>query len=548
MRAPPAVLARIAGTLAAALGLLAVSVAALPAQTVVEMAGGGSSLLGGYGVTANFWRNGVEGWFGLGYLDGVRAGAFFRTNVGKDTLRVGNDALLVRYPTDVFSPGSYLLVQGVSYVSASQQNAYQVFGGASSDGLSAPFFQPTSVEAPLVALFARRRISPTVTVTGSALVADEQTVVPGVEWRAAPEVLTALVAGAGSGRPYVASSVLARRGALGLKAAYVWNPQRFRRSPVPIPNQTEVDRENIQLTYDLDPEFTIGFARQNFVQDSSDAQAQVSATGNSLFGGGTWHDLRLTAGLYDSRSQGISNLSSYLGVGREVTSWLDAEFFLLQSRPEEMPVETTPIVNLRWRVSPRIGLMQQLSVHSGRPSVLFGASVRSALGEFGVDYQIVHQPFEPLQPFRSALNLTARLQLGGYSTSLGTYIQPDGSVDYAASGSTFLYMGAFGGVQPNQIGNGGFGRYLVRGRVRDEAGAPVEGAALEIGGEVTFSNSSGEFFVRARRPRRLPLVVKLDEFLLPGHWDVIAAPDEVRAEQEDRAANVEIILARKAPS
>ncbi len=548
MRAPTAVPARTAVALAAALGLLAPSGAVLRAQTVMEVAGGGSSLLGGYGVTANFWRNGVEGWLGLGYLDGVRAGAFFRTAVGKDTLRVGNDVLQVRYPTDVFGAGTNLLVQGVSYVSASQQGAYQVFGGASSDGLSAPSFQPTSLEAPLAALFTRRRISPTVTVTGSALLAAQQTFVPGVEWRAAPEVLTALVAGAGAGRPYLASSAVARRGDFGIKAAYVWNPDRFRRSPVPVPNQTEVDRENLQVTYDLSSEFTIGMARQNFVQDSSDAQALVRATGNSLFGGGTWRELRFTVGLYDSRSQGISNLSSYLGLGREVTTWLDAEMFLLQSRPEDMPVETTPILNLRWRVSPRVGLMQQLSVHSGRPTVLFGANLRSAFGEFGVDYQIVHQPFEPLQPFRSALNLTARLQLGGYSTSVGTYIQPDGSVDYAASGSTFLYMGGFGGVQPTQIGNGGLGRYLVRGTVQDEGGAPVEGAALEIGGEVTFTNSSGEFFVRTRRPHRVPLVVKPDEFLRPGRWEVVSAPAEVKAEPESRAAAVRIVLARKTPS
>ncbi len=161
-------------SLALAMALLALSVAALRAQTVVEVEAGGSSLLGGYGATANFWRNGVEGWIGLGYLDGIRAGAFFRTRVGKDTLRVGNDVLLVRYPTDMFSPGNNLLVQGVSYAGGTANTAFQVFGGASSDGLGAPSFQPTSLEAPLGALFVRRRLSPTVTVTGSALVADHQ--------------------------------------------------------------------------------------------------------------------------------------------------------------------------------------------------------------------------------------------------------------------------------------------------------------------------------------------------------------------------------------
>jgi hypothetical protein len=178
--------------------------------------------------------------------------------------------------------------------------------------------------------------------------------------------------------------------------------------------------------------------------------------------------------------------------------------------------------------------------------VLFGANLITALGEFGADYQIVHQPFQPFQPFRSTLNLTARLQLGRYSTNLGTYVRPDGSVDYSASGSTFLYMGAFGGVQPQQLGQS-LGRYVVRGVVREETGDPVEGAAVSLGGEMAFTNSRGEFFVRARRPQRYELTVPLEEFLLPGRWEAVTVPSEAVAEPEDRAHGVEIILRRVVP-
>ena len=64
----------------------------LTAQTVVEVEGGGSSLLGGYGATANFWRTNLDGWIGIGYLNGLRLGASVRTAVNKDTLRIGNDS------------------------------------------------------------------------------------------------------------------------------------------------------------------------------------------------------------------------------------------------------------------------------------------------------------------------------------------------------------------------------------------------------------------------------------------------------------------------
>ena len=525
------------------LSLLAVP-AGVGAQTVVEVQGGGSSLNHGYGATANFWRSGVDGWVGLGYLNGFRVGAFLRKSLGRDTLGVGNNALIMQLPTDVFTPGFNLLVQGISFSGGNDRGSYMAFGGASSNGLSAPTFQATSIQQPLGAFFAQRRVAPTVRLTATTLFSQRQTILPGVQWQPLPELTTAFAAGIGSGRPYAASSLLLRKGPLGVKASYGWNPRRFRRAPVATPNQTEVERENITITYDLGPYFSVGVGRQNYVQDSTDSALPVRATGNTAFAGGIWANTRLTAGVYDSRSEGIRNLSSYMAVGRELTRWLDAELFVLQSRPEGRAVTTTPLANLRWRVTSRLGLSQQISWHDKRPTILFGASLMTPIGDFAADYQIVHQPFRPFNPFRSTLNLTARLQLGKYSTSVGTYVQPDGSVDYSASGRTFLYMGSFGGMQPQQLG-GRMAQYVVRGTVRDETGNPVEGAAIEIGGEVVFSNSTGQFFHRLGRPGRSTVRVLTAEFLLPGQWEVVSAPADAVAGSET-AGGIEIILSHPA--
>jgi hypothetical protein len=511
------------------------------AQTVVEVQGGGSSLMDGYGATANFWRSGVDGWIGLGYLNGFRAGAFLRKAMKRDTLGIGNTVLVMRLPTDIFTPGYNLLVQGLTYAGGNDRTSFLGFAGASSAGVGAPSFQPTNIEQPMGAVFFQHRVAPTVRVTATAIVADQQTVLPGLLWQPLPDITAGFVAGVGSGRPYAASSLSLRRGPLDMKASYAWNPDRFRRAAVPTPNQAEVDRENISITYDLSSEFSVGVGRQNFVQDSSDSEVPVRATGNTVFAGGRLRDFRVSAGLYDSRSQGTRNLSSYFAVGRQLTRWLDTEVFVLQSRPEGQPTVTTPLANLRWRISPRLGLNQQISVHNKRPTVLFGASLITSIGEFAVDYQIVHQPFKPFNPFRSTLNLTARLQLGSYSTSVGTYVRPDGAVDYSASGSTFLYMGSFGGAQQQPIG-GRMSQYVIRGSVRDVAGNPVEGAALDFNGELVFTNSSGEFLLRVKRPSRYTLTVLPAEFLLPGTWEVQSAPAEVTAAAEARVVPFEIIL------
>ncbi|HEY9014381.1 MAG TPA: hypothetical protein VIM84_04915, partial [Gemmatimonadales bacterium] len=388
-------------------GVLWSSPESLRAQTVVEVQGGGSSLAGGYGATANFWREGMDGWIGLGYLEGFRVGAFMRkaTSHG-DTLGVGNSALTVRLPTDIFTPGYNLLVQGVSYAGGTRQTSYLAFGGASSAGVGAPAFQPTNVEQPMGAIFLQHQVHPRLHLTGTVIAARKQTVLQGVQWQPRPDISTGFVVGMGSNRAYAASSLALRQGPVGVLASYAWNPERFRRAAVPTPNQTEVDRENVMVTYDLSSEFSIGAGRQNFVQDSADATPPLRATGNTVFAGGRWHDLRLTGGVYHSRSDSVANLSSYFAVGRELTGWLDAEIFVLQSRPTGMPTLTTPLANLRWRVSPRLGLNQQISFHGGRPTVLAGASLRTSFGEFSADYQVVHQPLQPFHPFRSALNLT----------------------------------------------------------------------------------------------------------------------------------------------
>lgn len=531
---------------ALALFVLAAPLRTTSAQTVVEVQGGGSSLAGGYGATANLWRNGMDGWVGIGWMDGLRVGAFMRTAVGRDTLRLGNDVLALRYPTDVFGSGFNVLVQGATWQRSSKLGTFATFGGASSTGLSAPSFSAWQAKAPLGAVLFERRLKPTLRAGATAVVAERATVVPSLQWQATPDVTAAVAGGVGGGRPYAATSLLVQTGRLEVRAAYVYNPRRFRRAFTPAPMQTELDAENIQVTYEVRPGLTIGAGRQNFVQDSADAVTPLYASGNSLFLGGRTGDTRVSAGLYASRADTLHNVSSFIAVGRQLTAWLDGEIYVLQSRPEGRASSTTPVVNLRERVSPRLGLMQQLTVSNGSVHMLFGGSLRTALGEFGVDYQMVHQPFQPLNPFRSALNLTARLQLGRYSTNFGTYVQPDGRVDYAATGGTFLYMGQFGAAPPQQIGGGRISDYVVRGRVLDDAGQPVEGAAIELGGETVYTNSRGEFLLRTRRPQRYQPAVLLQDFLLPGRWQVRSVPAAVTAQPESRAQAIEIILERAA--
>ena len=514
-------------------------------QTVVELQGGGSSLYDGYGLSANLYRPNFDGWLGIGYLRGFRVGAFVRTSFGRDTVRVGSDAFLVRFPTDLFSSGYNLLVSGASLTRVREGSTATLFAGASVRAANGgPGFQPLDLDQPLLAFNGTQRLTPLLTTFTHVQVAERRTAITGLQWLPTTGVSAALTGGIGSDDAYGAASVTFKRPGIDIRASYVLSPERFRRLTVPAPLQAETDRENLLVVLEPTPGLVIGGGRQNFVQDSSRSGEVTRASGNSLFAGVNTRRWRASAGLYDSRSAGINNLSTYLAAGAAVARWLDVETYVLQSRPSGQPRTTVPLVNLRERVSSRLSLLQQFSLENDRPRIQFGGTLLAPFGEVGVDYQIVQQPFRPLNPFRSALTLTARLQLGPYSTRLGTFIQPDGTVGYSASGSTFLYLGEFGGVQPNRVGSASLARFVVAGKVVDVDGNPVDGAAVALDDEIAYTNASGDFLLRVSRPKALRVRLRVDEFLLPGDWDLVSAPETAQAEREERVAPIRIVVRR----
>jgi hypothetical protein len=74
--------------------------------------------------------------------------------------------------------------------------------------------------------------------------------------------------------------------------------------------------------------------------------------------------------------------------------------------------------------------------------------------------------------------------------------------------------------------------------VRDLSGQPVAGAAVLLGAEIVFTNDAGEFQLRQRRARVLPVKVELSAFVAPGDWRVVTAPSKAQP------GTIEIVVAR----
>jgi hypothetical protein len=73
----------------------------------------------------------------------------------------------------------------------------------------------------------------------------------------------------------------------------------------------------------------------------------------------------------------------------------------------------------------------------------------------------------------------------------------------------------------------------------------VEGAALHIGKEIAYTDSSGHFQVRVSKHGPYSVSVVPDEFLTNAIYEVESAPPEARAETDGLAGELQIVVRHK---
>jgi hypothetical protein len=524
-----------------------VAAIATPARAqVFELQGGGSSLYQGYGGALNVWGDRFEGNVGLGYLDGVRFSVFLKHLIGRDTLRLGNDAIPVRFATDVFGASNTIFAQGAGIRRATRRSSLYAFIGGSAIATPAPFVNSLHQDQAIGVIQAERALSPTVRLTTHALFSARQTVLQGIRWETRSGIEAGATGGIGGNQPYGAASMAIKRETFDLRASYVSMGDRFRRTGVPTPAQSEADRENILLTLRPAQGFSFGVGRQHFRQDSVLPGTPDRAALNQVFGSARLLGANVAAGLFDSRTPGTRSVSSYFTASRDLARWLQSDLYVLQVWSPAPTRSTTPVLHLREFLTPQMSILQVVTRASGRTSVSFGGAWTSGLTSFGVDYQVVHTPYRPTQPFVQTIALNVRVPLGRYRLNAASFVTPDGRVNYTGAASTFFYAGDVlePGSRPVEIK---FERYIVQGTVVDESGVPVDGAAVQVGGATVFTDSRGRFFVRLSSNHPTPVRVLVDDFLTTGRFETVSVPPRVNPVVERESVPLKIVVRRVPP-
>lgn len=528
-------------TLAGLLASAALSASPLGAQSVFQVEGGGNTITGGYGSRVQFWSGAYEGWIGAGYSRGWRLGFFAKRPVGLDTLRLGFDAQPLGLATDLFSGGSYLLTQGVAWRHKRSTLDATVFGGATGSGGGAPFVNTARADKPLGLLALDYRPTPSVLLKTHAVAARRQTLLESMTWKSADGVhRLGATAGVGSNHPYGAVSWQATTGYIDLRAGYADFAHGFRRADAPLPNIAEPYRENVLLTFRAPKRAMLTLGHQNFRQEDTlsfsvtRAAVDQAVTNVALLG------FNVGSGVFYTTATDGRTLSTFNSVNRALPFGASGTVMLFQTfRRGTVPIRTMQ-GELRERLTSKLSLSQVFSQTGKSVSAGLGGSFQSGFTVVAFDYQNYYVPLRQPNPFMRALNLTIRLQIGNSSASIGSSLDPFGRVTYSASGSTYLYVGEVpSGLQPIAVR---FERYVIRGMVVDERGNPIGGAAIDLGGELAMTNSRGEFFLRVKNKRAVPVKLAFDDFLAVGDFEVVSAPTTVMPEEEERAGSVRIVV------
>ena len=514
---------------------------------VFRVQGGTSTMLNAQGGSVEFKAPKYDGSVDLGYFEGhVRYGAENHYRFQRFTLLTGDENVPFVLPTDVFDASHYFSVRGIGATHKSSTGMYYVFAGTTSTWLGTGLFNAATSDDPAGMLFYERKINNHLKFFSRNILSRRQTLLQGLQFQPNRTVKAALTAGIGSNQKYFAASFDAETDKLIFRTSYVLTGKSFQRISLASPLSSEVTKGNAQVLYKPLDFVSITAGHENLLEPVTLGGAMQQATVNQLAADFHAKKFYFGSGLFSSSSSGLSTEGTNLYVGRRFGRLLEINENWFESKTKGQSGSRILSGTIRENISSRLSLLQLISRTSGQTTVAFGGDFTSNRLMLQADYQNVYLPFRPDHPFQQALALNASMRIvGPLQITAASNVDPTGHLRYTFGMSTYLYR--MSGMMAGHSETFSIAKFLVQGTVKDVQGNPVEGAALHIGKEVVYSDSTGSFLVRMGKHGPFPLSVAPDEFITNGFYEMVSAPSTVRAETDEAAAAVEIVIRRVPP-
>jgi hypothetical protein len=523
--------------------LLAAFVPPLMGQ-VFQVNGGASTLYRVQGGTLSLRGPSYKFSLGAGTVDGRLVGGANLTKViGRSTWIAGDDFIHFVLPTDIFDTSHYVVAQGAGVLTTLRNTGVFAFAGATSTEFDSPLFEGARAENPAFLLFLDRRLTRSLSISSKMIFSQQITAIEGLDWTAGDRLKIGFSGGVGANQPYGAASLDFRRKWIIVQAAYVEAGTQFHRAVVEAPLLSEPDRENVLVTLKPTRYFSISGGRQNFLTPLNESQTNVRSSIDQATANLDLAGVGLVASFYHSTYLGNSNDSTAYTAGRDFTHRVHATANYLESRPNNAGKTRAFIANFSEILSPRWDVTEVFTRSHGQNSISFGGAFLSNLVSASAQYETYYVPQRNASPFVQAMIVDLQIHLfRGVTLHGGSFVAPDGSVRYTADASGIMTREATGGRGSAQ--HYSIGSSVLRGRVVDTKGQPVEGAALLIDNVPVFTDSDGRFFLRERRPHNHKLQVLPDKFLNGGSYTVQSAPATVKATKSGEEPEAVIIVRR----
>jgi hypothetical protein len=531
-----------------ALIAIAILIGSANAQ-VFRVQGGTSTLLNAEGGSVEFKAPNYDGSIGLGFYNGkIQFGAETRYLFHGYTLLGGDENVPFLLPTDVFDGSHYFSARGVGTTRKFENSTFYAFAGTTSTWFGTGFFNSATSDDPVAIFFYERKLSRELKFFSRDIISNRQTSLQGIEYRPNKWLKTSLTGGMGSSQGYFASAVDAETEKVAIKSSYVITGDAFRRVTVMSPMSSEVNKDNVQMLYRPSEFVSITTGHENILEPLTLGGSMQQASVNQLSGDFHAQRFYFGTGLFQSNASGRKTQGTNLYLGRRIGQRFEVNTNYFRSKPQTGEKTTILSGTIRENFSSRFSLLQLVSRTGGQTTFAFGGDFTSNRLLLRADYQNVYLPFRPERPFQQALALNVAFRVTGpLQITAASNVAPDGHLRYAFGVSTYLYRMRGMVFNANSPDSFSIAKYVVQGTVRDDQGMPVEGAALHVGKEVAYTDSTGRFMVRFSKRGPFPISVAPEEFITNGVYEVVSAPPEVSGETEDHASEVPIVVRRVPP-
>lgn len=532
---------------------------------VFDVSAGVSTLYGAEGASVAIHGVNSETSIGAGLINGhFGIGASSTARIRGGFLTTGQQQLSMELPTDIFGGGPILAGVGVGYHSTpSNGPIINGFVGMSSTESGTPLFQSSHLDSPAAYIQWRQPVTESFTSVSTALFTTRTggSLLESLSWNVSRPVLFAFTAGFGGGAPYAAASIVIKNRELTLDGSYVLVGDRFQRGTDPDLAISEPTRENISAEYHLTHSLTFSGLHRNYLTPvTPDADTTnnnvnfVSGIASSIDEAAVQYHRNSTivsfTVLHSRSKQQASNLSPELNSSN---SGLSVGFTQKMGRFEWN--ENFYDVNndggtrnafllsgIAANLNPHLRLTESVTNSSNGPNFAHGGALITRFSSFEIDYQLLYLATRPDHPFQQAMVFDSKVQIiRDLWLQATSSVGPTGSTLYTfRMGKQFAHAAA----ETVPLAPAAFGDSIIQGRILDQSGAPVEGAALKIGSNEIYTDSRGFFFFREKTSQAHSLTVVLDDFMQIGSFIVVSAPQAVHSVPEQSAQPLTIIVKR----